>query len=232
MVFKRRDKPPFFSRLREVLLPQKGWRRGIEYLGHRVRRLPDTPHRISLGLACGLFASFTPFFGLHFILAVAFARVVRGNILAALIGTAFGNPLTFPFIASIALKTGRAILGHAPGTSNFQMLTKAFREFFEVLWQSLLSLAGSGEAQWAKLTIFLQDVFWPYLVGGILPGLIAAIACYFLCRPVVAAYQVRRRARLLARLRALEAKARDERDGKSDAPDTNRYNGVKKTAAN
>ena len=31
--------------------------------GHRVRRLPDTPHRIALGFACGVFVSFTPFFG-------------------------------------------------------------------------------------------------------------------------------------------------------------------------
>ena len=69
MVFKRRDKPPLLSRLREAVLPRRGWRRGIEYLGHRVRRLPDTPHRIALGFACGVFVSFTPFFGLHFVLA-------------------------------------------------------------------------------------------------------------------------------------------------------------------
>ena len=54
MVFKRRDKPPFSIRMRELLYPRRGWRRAIEYLGHRVRRLPDTPHRIALGFACGL----------------------------------------------------------------------------------------------------------------------------------------------------------------------------------
>ncbi|WP_424933929.1 DUF2062 domain-containing protein [Amaricoccus macauensis] len=230
MVFKRRDKLPFFSRLREVVYPQKGWRRGIEYLGHRVRRLPDTPHRISLGVACGVFASFTPLFGLHFILAAGLARVVRANILASLIGTAFGNPLTFPFIASVSLKTGRTIVGHGPTGSNFQLLIEAFKDFFSGLWQSLLSLVGIGEPQWTKLTDFLQDVFWPYLVGGLIPGLLSALACYLLCRPIVSAYQVRRRAKLLERISALEAKA--EANGKSDASKKTSYIATKKTATN
>ena len=74
MVFKRRVKPSLVSRVRAAVLPRRGWRRGVEYLGHRVRRLPDTPHRIALGFACGVFSSFTPFFGLHIILAVVIAR--------------------------------------------------------------------------------------------------------------------------------------------------------------
>lgn len=230
MVFKRRDKPPLFSRMREVVYPQKGWRRGIEYLGHRVRRLPDTPHRISLGVACGVFASFTPLFGLHFIVAAALARILRGNMLASLIGTAFGNPLTFPFVASVCLKTGRTILGHGPSGDNPQKVIEAFREFFVGLWQSLLSLAGVGDAQWDKLTVFLQHVFWPYLVGGLIPGLLTALACYLLCRPIISAYQVRRRARLMARLSALEAQA--GADGRSDDPEKKPYIAKKRTAAN
>jgi uncharacterized protein len=214
MVFKRRDKPPFFNRLREILLPQKGWRRGIEYLGHRVRRLPDTPHRISLGVACGVFASFTPLFGLHFVLAAAIARLVRGNILASLIGTAFGNPLTFPFIASISLKTGRWIVGHGPSGNNFEVLTRTFQQFFGGLWDSFLSFFGYGDAQWEKLTIFLRQVFWPYLVGGILPGLLTALVCYLLCRPIMAAYQARRLARREALLKAQEAGPDSGSDGR------------------
>ena len=70
---------PSSSRLREALLPRRGWRRGVEYLSHRVRRLPDTPHRIALGFACGVFGSFTPFFGLHIVLAAVIARLLRSQ---------------------------------------------------------------------------------------------------------------------------------------------------------
>ena len=93
------------------MAPRKGWRRGYLYLGKRVQRLPDSPHRIALGFACGVMASFTPFFGFHFVIAAALAFITRGNILASAIGTFVGNPLTFPFIAGTAMYLGHRITG-------------------------------------------------------------------------------------------------------------------------
>jgi uncharacterized protein (DUF2062 family) len=220
MVFKRRDKPPLFSRIRHAIVPRTGWRRALEYLSHRVRRLPDTPHRIAVGLACGVFASFTPFFGLHFIVAALLAKLLRGNLLASVIGTFAGNPLTFPFIASLSLSFGRRILGYGATGRDFSRVTDAFRQFFVGLWQSLASLFGHDDAQWGKLTLFLQDVMWPYFVGGLLPGLAASVATYYLSRPLIAAYQVRRRLRLAKRerkrraARARAAGAKPESDNK------------------
>ena len=66
----------------------------------------------------------------------------------------------------------------------------------------MLNLFGAGHADWHKLTLLLQDVIWPYFVGGLLPGLVAAIASYYLVRPLVAAYQAGRRARLLDKAKA------------------------------
>ena len=112
-MFRRRDPQPVRDRVREFLSPRKGWQRGYRYLGKRVQRLPDTPHRIALGFACGVMASFTPFFGFHFVIAAAFAFVARGNILASATGTFTGNPLTFPLIWGITYETGQFML-HAP----------------------------------------------------------------------------------------------------------------------
>jgi uncharacterized protein len=212
MVFKRRDKPSLIYRLREALLPRRGWRRALEYLGHRVRRLPDTPHKIALGFACGVFAAFTPLFGLHLLLAAGLAWLVRGNVLAGLIGTMAANPLTFPLIASVSLTLGRRILGYGVTGRDPARLIDAFGQFFAGLWESLLSLFGYGEAHWEKLTYFVRDVIWPYAVGGFLPGLVAAIAGYYVTRPLVAAYQAGRRARRLAR-----AQERLARDSEADA---------------
>jgi uncharacterized protein (DUF2062 family) len=210
MVFKRRDKPPLPDRVMELLLPRRGWRRAIEYLGHRVRRIPDTPHRIALGIACGVFASFTPLFGLHFLIAAGLAWVARANLLASLIGTFAGNPLTFPLIASISLALGRRMLGHGVSGRDPSRISDAFLQFFAGLRDSLLSLLGFGEAHWDKLTLVLRDVVWPYAVGGFLPGLVAAIASYYVARPLVGAYQARRRARVLAR--AHERRRKSEAD--------------------
>lgn len=212
MVFKRRIRLPFFSRIREALLPRRGWRRGVEYLGHRVRRLPDTPHRIALGFACGVFSSFTPFFGLHIVIAAVIARILRSNMVAALIGTAVGNPLTFPFIAPIALGLGRRILGYGANGRDYHRVSEAFVEAFVAIRGGVLSLVGLGYSDWGLLVPFFRDIVWPYLVGGLLPGLLAAIASYYLVRPLITAYQARRRARMLARAHERLTRRQSEAD--------------------
>lgn len=199
MVFKRRDKPPISTRVREAILPRGGWRRAIEYLAHRLRRLPDTPHRIALGVACGVFVSFTPFFGIHLGAAIVLAWVLRANVVASVIGTLAGNPVTIPLIAPIALGLGRKILGYGVTGRDPSRIQDAFGQFFTGLWESVLSLFGYGESEWYKVAHFFQSVIWPYFVGGLLPGLVAAVASYYATRPVVAAYQARRRGRMLAR---------------------------------
>ena len=72
MIFKRRNKRLTLVRLREYVVPKKGWKRAFEYVVHRLKRIPDSPQKISLGLSIGVFASFTPLFGLHFFLAGVF----------------------------------------------------------------------------------------------------------------------------------------------------------------
>ena len=199
MVFKRRDKPPVLTRLREWIYPRRGYRRGIEYLGHRVRRLPDTPHRIALGFACGAFISFTPLFGFHLLFGAGLAWILRANIVASVIGTLVGNPLTTPLIAALSLTLGRRILGHGVSGRDFGRIAEAFSQAAIGIWESALSLIGFGRPQWQKLSLFFYDMAWPYLVGGLLPGIITGIACYYLVRPLVAAYQARRRTRMLRR---------------------------------
>lgn len=163
-----------------------------------------------------------------FVLAIALARLFRGNILASLIGTVFGNPVTFPFIASISLGFGRRILGYGASGRNFAKLHEAFEQFFAALWESILALFGQGTAHWGRLNVFMQDIFWPYLVGSILPGLACAVACYFLSRPIIAAYQARRRAVLLARTRAADAKRKKKAE--SDAAEKSAYIAPKNSA--
>ena len=78
----------------EFFWPRGGWGRAARYVQHRLHRLPDTPETIARGIFAGVFTTFTPLYGLHFIVAATLAWLVRGNIIAALLGTFFGNPLT------------------------------------------------------------------------------------------------------------------------------------------
>jgi uncharacterized protein (DUF2062 family) len=177
--------------MREMVYPRKGFWRGMDYIRKRLHRLPDSPHRIALGFACGAMASFTPLFGFHIIIAAGVAWLLGGNVLAAAFGTMVGNPITFPFIAWAALSTGWLILGTTEHASH---------DDFSVGW----------------LVDNIELIFLPYLVGGILPGLACAVLCYWLIGPIVEAYQNRRRKKLAMKAQAIREAAYREQDAYMD----------------
>jgi uncharacterized protein (DUF2062 family) len=212
MIFKRREKPPFWDRLREMMYPRKGLWRGFDYIRKRLHRLPDSPHRIALGFSCGVFATFTPFFGFHFFIAAGLAWVIRGNVLAGVFGTIIGNPLTFPLIAPFSIWLGRYLLGRNGGGSEFEVITHAFAEAFNSLWATVQSWFGYGPSMLDGLLLFLDDVFLPYLIGGVIPGIVFAAISYWIMGPIVAAYQERRRTKLEAKAQRLRDAAFEEQD--------------------
>jgi uncharacterized protein len=105
----KRNKP-LKDRLRDAIWPRMGVRRYLTYLKTKVLRLTASPHAIAAGVASGAAVSCFPFVGVHFILGFILAFLLRGNMLAAAIGTAWGNPITFPFLFSAAYQLGSLIL--------------------------------------------------------------------------------------------------------------------------
>ncbi len=206
MVFKRRNPRTYLQMLTESFWPRGGWTRAFHYVRHRIHRLPDNPRSIARGVAAGVFISFTPLYGFHFIGAYLSARVVRGNVLAALLGTFFGNPLTFPIIAISSLKIGHFILGTEFDEAAHATLFGEFVGAGQDLKHNLIALFTDSVAHWDNLIGFFDRVFLPYLVGGLIPGLIAGVVSYWLSEPVIAAYQKRRRKKLKDRLEKLREK--------------------------
>lgn len=198
MVFRRRTRRSLGQILIELVYPRGGWRRAASYVGHRLSRLPDTPERISRGIAAGVMVCFTPFFGLHFLLAAFIARVIGGNILAALLATFFGNPITFPIIVEISVQFGNWILGQG-GAMHFPHVMRAFAYASGELWYNISALFSENEPNWFRLRLFFWRVFLPYTLGGIGPGLAASVIMYYISLPLIRAYQARRRKKLRER---------------------------------
>lgn len=182
----------------EFFYPRGGWYRAARYVIHRVRRLPDPAHRISRGIAAGVFVCFTPFFGLHFATAALIAWLIRGNILAALLATFVGNPLTFPLIAELSLDLGSRILGMPVDVHLPQVVEAVGRALWD-LWNNFLAIFTPRAAEWDGIRHLFWRVFLPYTVGGLLPGLGAAMIAYGLSNPVLVAYQKSRIKRLKKR---------------------------------
>ena len=110
-MFKRRKSIGIFEQVRKFVWPERGFRRLFIYLTQRVKRMPGTPASIATGLACGVAVSFTPFLGFHLLLGAFLAYLMRGNLIASGIGTAVGNPWTFPFIFLANYELGLWLMG-------------------------------------------------------------------------------------------------------------------------
>ena len=171
-MFKRRNPLPLYRRTLELVWPRRGFRRASSYVAHRLRRLPGTPYRIAAGFACGAAVSFTPFIGLHFVLAMLSALVMRGNLIASAIGTVVGNPWTFPLIWAWLYFSGNWLLGR----------------------EAVDSIGGN-------LTLsYIRDNFWSVFLPMAVSGVLTAVAAWFLffwpVRKMVAEYQRARRRRM------------------------------------
>ena len=132
---------------------------------------------------------------------------MNGNILAALLGTFLGNPLTYVPIGVVSLQTGHFLLGSSWENPTYgRSLGGKFIDAWQDLRDNLVSLFMDKDADWSNLIVFYQEVFFPYMVGGILPGLIAALITYYLSLPLVIAYQKRRKGFLKEKLLYLKKK--------------------------
>jgi len=161
MLFRRRHQASLWERLRVVLWPRRSFSRSFRYMGKRIVRISGTPHTIALGLSIGVYASFTPFFGLHIIIAILVAWSLSANIAAAAIGTAFSNPLTMPFIFGTTYALGRVVWNVGDDGEPV-----SFVEFFKMLED--YDFAGIAQA------------FFQILIGAAILGGIAGLVTYFI----------------------------------------------------
>lgn len=211
-MFRRRTPKSWALWALHLIWPQGGWGRAAHYVKHRVRRLPDDPRRISRGIFAGVFTTFCPFYGFHFFIAAGLAKLMRGNILAALMSTFFGNPLTYLPIGVISLKTGHFLLG----TEFEENMNIGHR--FQGAWRDLkdnfIAMFTDDIAHWGRLAAFYDEVFFPYMIGGLIPGVAFGLAAYYLSLPLISAYQNRRKGRLKAKLEELRLRkaAKSQKD--------------------
>lgn len=186
MLFARRQKAPLHERILSWLWPRRGWKRAAGYVWHRVSRLSGSPHAVALGFSVGVFASFTPFMGFHFMIGFLLAYLLRGSMIASAFGTFVGNPITFPFIWILTYRSGLYLLGmDVPDEITIELPKTAWWLLFEdpnLLWKQF----------WNQL----WPVIRPMTVGGVPWGVFAAFVFYFPIRYAVTAYQHKRRTRL------------------------------------
>mgnify|MGYP000919390923 CR=1 FL=1 len=173
MLFRSREKPSLTERLRLAVWPRRSWSRSARYYRERIVRLSGSPHAVALGFASGVGVAFTPFFGIHVIMGVALAFVLRANLIAAALGTAVANPVTVPLIWAATYKLGSVIIGQPPVHDHSHMHEGLALRSLDLLW----------------------PVLKPMLAGALPLGLLAATIAYFLVFSAVRAFRAVRRSR-------------------------------------
>ena len=165
-LLRSKKKLPWYKDIKTIIVPKKGWWRLLNYFWHRIGRLTASPYSIAAGLACGAAISFTPFLGLQIIIAIAFASVIRGNLIAAVIGTFVASPWTIPFILLAIYHSGIFLLGTATNQT------------------APLDVLNEGSGAWDLLTSMfmnMDELFVPMLVGSVPFVIVTWIGTFTLC---------------------------------------------------
>ena len=189
MLFRRRKPAGVLEKIRVFLWPRRSFSRSFQYFGKRILRLTATPHAIAAGVAAGVMASWTPFIGLHFVIAAALAMLFAGNVIASALGTAFGNPLTFPFIWTATYKLGKYItIGDFDGkVPPIDLSGRLERLGWHQVWDAIQNL-------W-------EPILKPMAIGCIPFMLVFGLLFYVVTYFSVSTFQNQRRRRLMKRRR-------------------------------
>jgi uncharacterized protein (DUF2062 family) len=137
----------------------------------------DTPERTAAAFALGCFVGFSPFLGLHTVIAITLAFIFNLNRVAALLGVYSNLPWIIGGYYVFTTMLGAAITR--------VRLPPDFEQRLVALFQ--LSLRSSDF--WRQLAVLLRPLLMPYMVGSFIGCSIVAAFAY----PLALAFVRRRR---------------------------------------
>ena len=132
----------------------------------RLLTLDDPPERTALAFAIGVFIAFSPFLGLHTIMATLVAFLFRFNKIAVYAGTFINNPfLTLVPIIIASYAVGAFVLGQPLRISP---------EGIDLLKEPHLLTADYYRA------LFREgwQIVWPFTIGGMVLSVVCSTVAY------------------------------------------------------
>jgi uncharacterized protein len=156
-----------------IHLTRRVVRRWLDTLLH----IQDTPERTAAAFALGVFFGFSPFLGLHTLLAITVAFLLNMNRVAALLGVYSNLPWVIAPYYAFATMAGSVITRtRVPVGLRAQLV-------------ALFDLSVFSGEFWHQLITILKPLLWPYAVGSTIGALILAAIAY----PLALAFVTSRR---------------------------------------
>jgi uncharacterized protein (DUF2062 family) len=130
-------------------------------------QLDDSPNKLALAFAVGVFIAFSPTIGLHTISCFVFAWMFRLSKVVVFTAAFINNPWTMVPLYGFCLWFGFKITGMMIATP-------------DIAWQSLT---------FSSAYDILRPYLWPFVAGTLVAGAAAAIISYFFIYWAVVRYR-------------------------------------------
>ena len=143
----------------------------------RLLAIDDPPERTALAFSIGVFIAFSPFLGLHTIMATVLAFVFRFNKIAIYTGTFINNPIfTLVPIIIASYAVGAFVLGRPLRIPD---------EGLELLKNPHIF---SGD-YYRRIFVQSWHIVWPFSVGGMVLSVVCSVLAYPLTLRALRAYR-------------------------------------------
>ncbi|HBG27030.1 MAG: hypothetical protein A2Y10_04420 [Planctomycetes bacterium GWF2_41_51] len=171
----------------------------LRCLEYRIFHIQDSPHKIALGLALGLFIGWTPLIGLHIFIAVIVSFLLRANKFAAFVSVWVSNVFTFVIIYYPSYLFGRFILNFfdPERTLTSRQVLSAMNNLFS---PSNLLAGFYTKEYWQQFWVLTKSIGPELWLGSIIIGGVVAVGSYFICLNIIKAHRAKnphRRYRIL-----------------------------------
>lgn len=161
------------------------WRRRWRVLVLDLLGREEPPARVAAAIGLGVAIGFSPFLGLHLVMALALAVLLKLNKIDTALGTLTGNVPTWGVIFPLGYRLGRAVLHYDRRTvprMNFEPLLHAdFTWIFHPI--RTLHVVFGERALGPRLLSFV--------VGTTILSIVLGLASYFLAREILFLYHRR-----------------------------------------
>ena len=146
----------------------------------RLLAIDDPPERTALAFSIGVFIAFSPFLGLHTIMATIVAFLFRFNKIAIYTGTFVNNPFfTLVPIILASYAVGAFVLGRPLGLPD---------EGLELLQNPHIFSAD----YYRRIFSESWNIVWPFAVGGMVLSVVCSVLAYPLTLRALRAYRRRK----------------------------------------
>lgn len=161
-----------------------------DFCVYKILHADDPPHRLALGIAIGLFVTFTPTIGFQMVLSVFFAWLLGANKLVGVPIVWISNPFTFIPIYYPCYVIGCKFLGMPVVTDRWRQIGSD--------WNELLADAST---RWGDKVRFwwdiLMDFVGPLGVGCLIVSTVIGLAGYYISLFTIRQYRLRRWGQLM-----------------------------------